>query len=118
MEIKGKVHCFFEQSATFRDEFRKLGYESFDYDIQNSFGKTDFQIDLFKEIENAYDGMDSVFDNITKDDLNIFDVQMNTWWCGWITIKTFVASDICTDSIDYAKACAQELLDKLREELL
>lgn len=36
MEIKGKVHCFFEQSATFRDEFRKLGYESFDYDIQNS----------------------------------------------------------------------------------
>lgn len=71
MEIKGKVHCFFEQSATFRDEFRKLGYESFDYDIQNSFGKTDFQIDLFKEIENAYDGMDSVFDNITKDDLII-----------------------------------------------
>lgn len=71
MEIKGKVHCFFEQNATFRDEFRKLGYESFDYDIQNSFGKTDFQIDLFKEIENAYDGMDSVFDNITKDDLII-----------------------------------------------
>jgi len=32
-------------------------------------------------------------------------------------LKTFVASDICTDSIDYAKACAQELLDKLREEL-
>lgn len=26
MEIKGKVHLFFEQSATFRDEFRKLGY--------------------------------------------------------------------------------------------
>lgn len=43
---------------------------------------------------------------------------MNTWWCGWITIKTFVASDIAPDSIDYAKACAQELLDKLREELL
>lgn len=49
---------------------------------------------------------------------NIFDVQMNIGWCGWITIKTFVASDIAPDSIDYAKACAQELLDKLREELL
>lgn len=48
---------------------------------------------------------------------HIFDVQMNTWWYGWITIKTFVANDICTDSIDYAKACAQELLDKLREKL-
>jgi len=24
MEIKGKVHCFFEQSGTFKNEFRKL----------------------------------------------------------------------------------------------
>ena len=71
MEIKGKVHCFFEQSATFRDEFRKLGYESFDYDIQNSFGKTDYQIDLFVEIEKAYDEEESIFNNITKDDLII-----------------------------------------------
>lgn len=55
MEIKGKVHCLFEQSATFRDEFRKVGYDSFDYDIQNSFGKTDYQIDLFVEIEKAYE---------------------------------------------------------------
>ena len=69
MEIKGKVHLFFEQSATFRDEFRKLGYEAFDYDIQNNFGETDYQIDLFAEIEKAYDGKGSVFDSITKDDL-------------------------------------------------
>ncbi len=69
MEIKGKVHLMFEQSGTFKQEFIKLGYESYDYDIQNNFGQTDFQIDLFKEIENAYDGMESVFDNITKDDL-------------------------------------------------
>lgn len=69
MEIKGKVHLFFEQSATFRDEFKKLGYEAFDYDIQNNFGETDYQIDLFAEIEKAYDGKGSVFDNITKDDL-------------------------------------------------
>lgn len=71
MEIKGKVHLMFEQSGTFKNEFRKLGYEAYDYDIQNNFGQTDFQIDLFKEIENAYDGMESVFDNITKDDLII-----------------------------------------------
>jgi hypothetical protein len=25
MEIKGKVHCFFEQSGTFKNEFKKLG---------------------------------------------------------------------------------------------
>lgn len=56
MEIKGKVYLLFEQSGTFKNEFKKLGYEAFDADIQNNFGQTDFQIDLFAEIENAYRG--------------------------------------------------------------
>lgn len=56
MEIKGKVHCFFEQSGTFKNEFKKLGIEAEDYDIQNNFGKTDHVIDLFAEIEKAYSG--------------------------------------------------------------
>jgi len=49
-------HCFFEQSGTFKNEFKKLGYEAYDYDILNDFGETDFKIDLFKEIETAYEG--------------------------------------------------------------
>ena len=69
MEIKGKVHCFFEQSGTFKNEFKKLGYEAYDYDIQNNFNETDYVIDLFAEIESAYLGGGSVFDKITKDDL-------------------------------------------------
>lgn len=69
MEISGKVHCFFEQSGTFKNEFRKLGYEAFDYDIQNNFGETDNVVDLFAEIENAYGGGYSIFDTITQDDL-------------------------------------------------
>jgi hypothetical protein len=69
MEIKGKVHCFFEQSGTFKNEFKKLGYEAFDYDIQNNFGETDNVVDLFKVIEDAYDGKPSLFDNISEDDL-------------------------------------------------
>ena len=69
MEIKGKVHCMFEQSGTFKNEFRKLGYEAVDYDIQNNFGETDHAIDLFAEIDNAYEGKPSVFDNIGPDDL-------------------------------------------------
>lgn len=56
MEIKGKVHCLFEQSGTFKNQFRKLGYEAYDYDIQNNFGETDRVIDLFGEIETAYNG--------------------------------------------------------------
>lgn len=51
-----KVHCLFEQSGTFKNEFKKLGYEAYDYDIQNDFGETDFQIDLFQEIVNGYRG--------------------------------------------------------------
>lgn len=69
MEIKGKVHCFFEQSGTFKNEFKKLGYDAYDYDIQNNFGETDYNDDLFKAIENAYDGKPSLFDKITSDDL-------------------------------------------------
>ena len=64
MEITGKVHCFFEQSGTFKNEFKKLGYEAEDYDIQNNFGETDNVVDLFGEIEAAYDGKPSLFDNI------------------------------------------------------
>lgn len=69
MEIKGKVHLMFEQSGVFKNEFKKLGYEASDWDIQNNFGETDHVIDLFAEIETAYGGGISVFDNITKDDL-------------------------------------------------
>ena len=56
MEIKGKVHCFFEQSGTFKREFIKLGIPAEDYDIQNNFGETDHTDDLFAEIEKAYEG--------------------------------------------------------------
>jgi hypothetical protein len=69
MEIKGKVHCFFEQSGTFKREFIKLGIPAEDYDIQNNFGETDHTDDLFAAIEDAYDGKPSLFDNITPDDL-------------------------------------------------
>ena len=71
MEIKGKVHCFFEQSGTFKNEFIKLGISAEDYDIQNNFGQTDHTDDLFKEIEEAYKGGVSIFDSISNDDLII-----------------------------------------------
>ena len=69
MEIKGKVHCFFEQSGTFKQEFIQLGIPAEDYDIQNNFGETDHVIDLFAEIEKAYGGGQSIFDSISCDDL-------------------------------------------------
>lgn len=56
MVINGKVHCFFEQSGTFKNEFIKLGYKAEDYDIQNEFNETDNVADLFNEIEKCYAG--------------------------------------------------------------
>lgn len=69
MTIGGKVHCFFEQSGTFKREFVKLGIPAEDYDIQNEYGQTDHQIDLFREIRQGWDGKPSLFDGITPDDL-------------------------------------------------
>lgn len=69
MKINGKVHCFFEQSGTFKNEFIKLGIPAEDYDIQNNFGQTDHVVDLFGEIEKAYEGRVNLFDTITHDDL-------------------------------------------------
>ena len=66
-----KVHCMFEQSGTFKNQFIALGIDAEDYDIQNNFGQTDNVIDLFAEIENAYMGGVSVFDKIRKSDLII-----------------------------------------------
>ena len=48
------IHCLFEQSGTFKNEFKKLGMEAQDYDILNDFGETDNVIDLFEEINNGY----------------------------------------------------------------
>lgn len=71
MEIKGKIHLLFEQSGTFKNEFKKLGYDALDYDIQNNFNETNHVIDLFNEIEQAYENKSSIFDNMSMDDLII-----------------------------------------------
>lgn len=83
------AHCLFEQSGTFKNEFKKLGYEAYDYDIQNEFGETDYVIDLFAEIESGYQGKPSIFDNISTDDLILaffpctrFEQQILLWFRG------------------------------------
>jgi hypothetical protein len=64
------AHCLFEQSGTFKNEFKKLGYNAYDYDILNDFNETDYQIDLYQEIENAYSReRESIFDKITEEDI-------------------------------------------------
>jgi hypothetical protein len=64
-----KVHCLFEQSGTFKNQLKQLGIDAEDYDILNEFGETDHVVDLFGEIEKAYDGEKSIFDSIGECDL-------------------------------------------------
>lgn len=63
-----QYHCFFEQSGTFKNEFRKLGYMAYDYDILNDFRETDYQMDLFEEILLAYENKPSIFDELDKNE--------------------------------------------------
>lgn len=109
MDIKGKVHCFFEQSGTFKNEFIKLGYEAYDYDIQNNFGQTDYVIDLFAEIENAYDDKPSIFDNITSDDL-----ILAFFPCIYFTGSTNPCY-YTLENINYRNLSLEDKLDKILE---
>ena len=65
-----KAHCLFEQSGTFKNEFIKLGIQAEDYDILNDFGETDHIIDLYEQINIAYEReRESIFDKMTSDDI-------------------------------------------------
>lgn len=63
-----KVWCLFEQSGTFAGEFRERGKTAFDVDIENRFGKTDIQEDLFSSLCCSDIPTDSVLNRICEDD--------------------------------------------------
>ena len=83
------IHLLFEQSGTFKNEFKKLGFNAYDYDILNQFNETDYLIDLYAEIEKAYMGDQSIFDNFDKNDIIFaffpctrFENQILLWFRG------------------------------------
>lgn len=63
------AYCLFEQSGTFKNELCKLGVHAEDFDILDDYGETDHIADVFGEIERAYSGEQSLFDQITADDI-------------------------------------------------
>ncbi|MEE1119962.1 MAG: hypothetical protein U0K90_08515 [Bacteroidales bacterium] len=106
MEIKGKVHCFFEQSGTFKNEFIKLGIPAEDYDIQNNFGETNNVVDLFNEIKEAYENKPSIFDNIKREDL-----IMAFFPCTYFSCMSQMA--ISFNHHNYKKLSIKEKTDKI-----
>lgn len=64
-------HCLFEQSGTFKNEFKKLGHQAYDYDILNDFNETDYVVDLYKDIDEYYTHthtQTNIFNHIEKDE--------------------------------------------------
>ena len=67
-----KVWCLFEQSGTFKNTFKELGYEAYDVDILNDFQQTDYIVDIFAHIKAEVSdkaNKSTIFDKISKDDL-------------------------------------------------
>lgn len=69
MKKPDRVFCLFEQSGTFKQVFLDEDIIAYDVDIENNFNKTDLQCDIFQEIEKAWAGENSIFTDITPDDL-------------------------------------------------
>ena len=54
-----EIHLLFEQSGRFKNEFKRLGFNAYDYDILNQFNETDNVVDLYAEIDKSYGGFKS-----------------------------------------------------------
>ena len=107
--------CLFEQSGTFKNEFKKLGINAFDVDIQNEFGQTDFIVDIFDEINRAYEGGQSMFDKIVNDDVVLAFFPCTRFEC---QVKLFFSGDANQqknhDDIQKLE-CALKMHDELHE---
>lgn len=102
------AHCFFEQSGIFRDEFEILGVTAMDYDIANDFGKTDWQGDLFRQINSAYKFRPSIFDTICPEDIIIAFFPC-TYFCGHNEMF------FCGTHFNYRQMSKPDVLDKIIE---
>ena len=108
-----KVYCLFEQSGTFKNEFKKLGVDAYDFDIQNEFNETDYIVDLFAEIRGGYDGKPSIFDDLDESDLVFaffpctrFEDQIQTYFRGVVpTLSKWTEAE----KIEYARKLHAEL---------
>ena len=58
-----KILCLFEQSGTFKNILKSRGHYAIDCDIENRFGETDYQINIFAELTRPcwFDRYDLVF---------------------------------------------------------
>lgn len=109
-----KVYCLFEQSAHFTDVFKSIGFDAKCYDIDNQFNKTDVQLDLFAEIEKAYNNEPCVLDVITENDL-VFSFFPCIRFCQWTQMHS-KCNETNSSRLADADKCLYSL--KIQEERL
>lgn len=64
-----KVFCFFEQSGTFKNTFKEMGFEAYDYDLKKT-ENVDEERNLFEDIEKfPIFPEQTIFSKITSEDL-------------------------------------------------
>lgn len=85
-----------------------MGVPAKDYDLCNEFGRTDWQGDLFAQIELAFLGKDSIFDLFVADDL-IFAFFPCTYFCGQNEMF------FCGTHYNYRQLTKPQILDKIIE---
>lgn len=59
-----RILCLFEQSGTFKNILKSRGHIAYDCDIENRFGETDYQLNIFSELLGRvcwFDRYDLVF---------------------------------------------------------
>ena len=100
------AHCLFEQSGTFKHEFERLSIPAWDYDLCNDFGETNWQGDLFRQIEYAFLAKKSIFDIFAAGDL-IFAFFPCTYFCGHNEMY------FCGTNYSYRKLSRPEILDNI-----
>lgn len=64
-----KVFCLFEQSGTFKNAFKEMGFEAYDYDLEKT-ENVDEERNLFEDIEKfSISPKQTIFSKITSEDL-------------------------------------------------
>lgn len=112
-------HLLFEQTGTFKNVLKSYGYKAYDYDILNEYSQTDFQIDLFQEIENEYNNLlngtniKTIFTNMTSENDFIIAFFPCTYFCdsNQLQFRLWNAGK----KLDYDKKAVERLIKRNNE---
>jgi len=109
-------HLLFEQSGTFKNVLKNKGHNAYDYDLLNNFNETDFQIDLFQEIEKEYDNLiyglknKTIFSNMTPENDFIIAFFPCTYFCDANMLQFKL--NIAGKKVDFDKRSCERLIQR------